>query len=478
MKRTLFPVAILTVLYLAALALWPEALNHNSEYQWPVLHHGIAKKIIPASFAILAIIVILVRLYQKLDWQNLSSRTRTSLAFLILLTSLGLQIIPMTVHRMGLLEFPLRIYLPDHTSYFTDAIQFQEKQLFEDFPKLVTQLHTHSRTHPPGAIQFFHSLIRVTQDLPGFVQWYNRTIPRSQEAAERFHLSFDEVAAGGLAAALIILMAAGTVIFCLWSGNLLQIENRAVWLGACLFLFTPTFSNKSPVLDQYSSFLFLFGAAYFLWGLKRKSLWPGLLCGFFLSSGLWWSYSFLAAPPLCLLLAAAWMKKNPSSRPFLYLGLFLIALIVMPLAAWISGADPAAIYKANLAGWYFNNTVSGRIHMWKWILFNPYEFFAWLGVPIFLFFALAVGREVKKAWLKQWDRIDPLIWAIVIFGIALDLSGRVCYESPRLAWFYAPLVCLVAAKGFTETQGSNRAWPLAIVLVLQAATVLVFRMLF
>ena len=145
---------------------------------------------------------------------------------------------------------------------------------------------------------------------------------------------------------------------------------------------------------------------------------------------------------------------------------------------WIWKLDFIAIWRANEAGWYFNNTTSGRIHMWKWILFNPYEFFAWLGVPVFCFFALAVWREAKKARLRKWGEIDPLVWAIFIFGLALDLSGRVCYESPRLAWFYAPFVCLVAAKGFANTKGLNRPWALAVVLALQAATVLLFRMLF
>jgi len=478
MKRILLPVAALTMLYVAGLALWPESLNHNSEYAWPVLNHGVANKLIPASVALLIVIATIVWIYRKANWEKLSRWRSNLLGLVIFITALLLQVVPMTVHKMGLLEFPLRIYLPDHTSYFSDAIKINEKELFGDFAKLVPQLNTHSRTHPPGAILFFKTIVKLTEGIPGLADWYNRTLPRSQEAGERFHLSRVEVCAGGLAALVIIFLATLTPSLMIWFGKLLEEKQGVIWIGACLFILTPVFSNKSPVLDQFFAFLFVFGISFFLRGIKRGGLWEGFLSGFFFSSCLGWSYTFLAAPLFCLFLAVAWIRKSDSPQPFPYLTIFLITLLSFPLVAWIAHANPLAIYRANLAGWHFNNTTSGRIHMWKWILFNPYEFFAWLGVPVFCFFALAVWREVKKVRLRQWSEADPLVWAIFIFGLALDLSGRVCYESPRLAWFYAPFVCLVAAKGFANTEGLNRAWGLAVILVLQAATVLVFRMLF
>ncbi|OGP60237.1 MAG: hypothetical protein A2V67_18775 [Deltaproteobacteria bacterium RBG_13_61_14] len=480
MKRTLFPVAVLTVLYLAALALWPEALNHNSEYQWPVLRHGMTLKLVPAGLALILIMAIIVSHYRKTDWEELTFWKRERLIILVLLTGVASQVIPMTVHRMGLLEFPLRVYLADHTSYFTDAVLLKKNQdWMRNFPELVPQLHTHSRTHPPGAISLFQTIIKATEFLPKFVAWYNHKIPRSQEAAEHFNLAPEEIAAGGISAFLLLSLALLSLVLFYQTGMALVEREDALWLGVCFFLFTPTFSNKSPILDQLFAFFIFFGLNGFTIGIKKKEYFLVFAAGIWFACGLWWSYTFLAALPLACLIAFSVWWKDRSIFLLHALGLLLLGFLTVPLLlSWVSNYDLVAIYRANLAGWHFNNTVSGRIHMWKWILFNPYEFFAWLGVPIFLLFALAVWREIKKAWRKQWDRIDPFTWAIVLFGIALDLSGRVCYESPRLAWFYAPLVCLVAAKGFTETEGSNRAWPLAIVLVLQAATVLVFRMLF
>jgi len=486
MKRTLLPVAALTAIYLAALALWPESLNHNSEYAWPVLRHGVAGKLIPASLSFFIIIVIFTHLTLSIKWQVSGLIKWIKLSTFLFFISICSQIIPMTVHRMGLVEFPLRIYLPDHTSYFTDAVRYigimQRVELITEFPQKVDMLilETHSRTHPPGAILFFRKFIDLSSKLPGFVSWYNHVVPRSQEAGERFKLISDEVAAGGLAALAIILFACLVPAMMIWLRYPVQNNQEIIWLGATFFLLTPNFSSKTPVLDQFAGFIIMGGVILFLNGLPKNKTLMSLFSGLLLTLGLWLSYTFLAAFPLVFFVAAAWQIKTKSvlSRAYLtsfFLGIGAGLLIIL---AWVAPGNLLAIYRANLAGWHFNNITSGRIHMWKWILFNPYEFFAWLGIPIFCFFALAVWREVKKVRLRQWSEADPLVWAIFIFGVALDLSGRVCYESPRLCWFYAPFVCLVAAKGFANTEGLNRGWGLAVVLVLQAATVLVFRMLF
>ena len=486
MKRVLLPVAVLTVLYLLALALWPEYLNHNSEYQWPVLRHGVAVKLIPACLALLIIIAIVIHFTLRIEWQIPGRLHLAGLSTFLFFFAVSWQIIPRTVHRMGLLEFPLRIYLPDHTSYFTDAVRYigilQRVELITEFPQKVDMLilETHSRTHPPGAILFFCKFIDRSSRLPGFVSWYNRVVPRSQEASERFKLISDEVAAGGLAALAIILFACLVPAMMIWLRDSAQANQKNIWLGAIFFLLTPSFSNKTPVLDQFAGFVIILGVIFFLNGLPKNKILMSLFSGLLLTLGLWLSYTFLAAFPLVFFIGAAWQIKTKSvlSRAYLtsfFLGIGAGLLIIL---AWVAPGNLLAIYRANEAGWYFNNTISGRIHVWKWILFNPYEFFAWLGAPILYFFVLAIWRELKKAWRKQWNEIDPLVWAIFIFGLALDLSGRVCYESPRLAWFYAPFVCLVAAKGFVNTEGLNRPWALAAILVLQAATVLVFRMLF
>jgi hypothetical protein len=381
---------------------------------------------------------------------------------------------------MGLLEFPLRIYVPDQNSYFTDAVTLENHRgWIQDFPNLVPQLHTHSRTHPPGAILFFWIRNRLVENHPGLVEWYFRTIPDSQKAADYFKLSQAQVAGGGIACVWIILYAILSIIMLDGLLDSFGEKNQLIFATISLFIFTADFSSKTPVLDQVFALYIFLALFLFFGGLKKKQPVWGLFSGWILGLGLFSSYTLLAAFPLLLLLQVSWWWKNRSSSPFWIFILFgLGAVFGLGMHIWLSKCDPIAIWRANVAGWYFNNTTSGRIHMWKWILFNPYEFFAWLGVPVFCFFALAVWREVKKARLRKWGEIDPLVWAIFIFGLALDLSGRVCYESPRLAWFYAPFVCLVAAKGFANTEGFNRPWALAVVLVLQAATVLVFRMYF
>lgn len=487
-------VAALTVLYLALISRKASWLIGTPEYHWPALDHGLVSRLPAALFILLGAGAVGLFLIQALPevLQSSWGRARVYAAFFLL--GLAFQLGPAAAHRMGMIEFPLRVYLADHTSYFTDAAKIEEVgPWLELFPVSIRDLATHSRTHPPGAVLVFYGIQRVMDHLPGVSAAYLRWMPRSQEALYGFRLSAAQVAAGGVSALALLLIAALAMPLTFALGRLIG-DDRPAALAALLFASAPAFSHKTPILDHALAVLILAALWLTVSGLKQKQIWRVVIAGIILGAGTWIGTAVLAGLPLCALFAAAAcfkFKQDGVSKKKTAVLVFLICVLIAgsALATGLMiqlglGMDFREVYRAiTEVGWKFNNTVSGRIQPWMWIAFDPYEILAWAGLPLSACFLLAVFQALRSAVRRDWAAVSPWLLATVIFLLALDLSGKVCYESARLAWFAFPLIALPAGQQFlkedlkggqTFLSGRN----IALLLALQIASTLVWRMTF
>ena len=84
---------------------------------------------------------------------------------------------------------------------------------------------------------------------------------------------------------------------------------------------------------------------------------------------------------------------------------------------------------------------------------------------------------MREGLSRQWTRIDPWTAATIVFLLALNLSGRVCYEASRLAWFCFPLLALAAAQSLPPP-GKGRNFVPGLLLAGQAAATIAIRMVF
>ncbi len=479
--------AFFTVVYLLFIIFLPEKINHTPEYHWPVLRHGVLVKMIPAAAAIAACIWLVVSFIKRSERAGTSKVKTWQAGLFIFLAALAMQVIPMSMHSMGLLEFPLRIYVADHTSYFTDAANIKRpREFLQKFPKTAQSLHTHSRTHPPLSVMTFWAVNRVTGAFPGFVSWFNRTVPRSEEASRKFDLTPAQVAGGGVAAALITM----TACMCAVLAFLTAAEFfgfRAALCAAFIFIFTPAFSHRTPVMDQAFAFFILLAVWILLKALRLKKSLLGFMPGIIVGLGLWFSPVFLAALPLAGAFFLYWLaraKKNGQDIPsFSFILVFSVLFAAGVLIALLgTGAlldlSYLEVYRANMKGWSFNNTASGRVSTWMWILFNPYEFLTWQGAPVLVLLLVSIGMEARRIFKREVKTGSLFFWTVIVFALALDLSGRVCYESPRLVFFLIPFTCMIAVNVLEEKGGEDSGLKWETVLSFQALCILAFRLVF
>ncbi len=481
-------VFIVTAAYLAIIWQTPAWLTGTPEYHWPVLHHGEAGRLAAAGLVLFLAGAFSVLFSMQVEGiiRERAGRIRVYIALFLL--GVAFQAGPASVHRMGLLELPLRVYLPDHTSYFTDARKIKDPgQWLAIFPSNIRNMATHTRTHPPGAVLCFYGAVRLMERFPGASRWYVRSLPRMEEAARRFGLSPAEAAAGGVCALILFCIAAGVAPLTFAIGRMAA-PDRAAAVAAVLFGAMPAFSHKTPTLDHFLAALILFSLWLVVSAVSRRELWRAAPAGVIIGAGSWIGTALLAALPLCALYLGAsilYFGKSRSAikeRAVLFISFMVVlagvAVGVNVLLGALMGVDYIEVYRAITEGWRLNNTLSGRVATWMWIGFNPYELLAWAGVPAAAYFLLAAIRSGKELSPRRPGKVDYWLCALVVFLLLVDLSGKICYEASRLLWFTYPLIALESAKAMPLTERGRGIVATAIVIGLMIASTLVFRMIF
>lgn len=521
-------VFLISAAYLALLGSYPFALGGTREYEWPVLFHGVASRLPAALLITLLCAVALALLGRDMGALFNAKAGRARLFAALFLLGVGLQAGPAAVHKQGLLEFPLRVYLADHTSYFADAARIQDPSKWLDdylprFEKLSVMLdkvksgrqsdeelreiwseadkifHTHTRTHPPGAVLAFYAAQEAVRLMPGFADFYVRAVPRSREAAAKFGLSDYQVAAGGVCALLLFIFAAACLPLSFALARQVLSDEKAL-AAAALFGTSPAFSHKTPVLNHALAFVVLFCLWLFITGLAKRQWWKAVLAGALSGLALWAGTSVVAVFPLCAVFAGAWLwgrrsrageegavLKADAGRAVLFFLLVAASAALLCLGlGLVLETSYIRVYKAITGtGWEFNNLASQRQNVFLWISFNFYEMLAFAGVPLAFFFIGSTGKNVLALFRKKADDQTRYALAVIVFLLALNLSGKVCYEASRLVWFGFPLMAIIAVQampaprnGLSDAENNRAAWFLAGVFAVQTACAVAFRSIF
>jgi len=481
---------IITIAYLILISSVPDWLIGTPEYKQPVIYHGETGRI-PAAFFI-TLITLAAGIFIFKDTSNILSAKYGQLKIYLILLLLGiaLQLGPSAVHRMGFLEYPLKVYVPDHTSYFTDALTIKDlDRWLEEFPAKLPLMHTHTRTHPPGAVVLFYAGQKTMEKLPWISSFYVDNVPRSDEAMRTFGLTPSQTAAGGLCAFVLFIITVLVVPLTFAIARIFTDDETSV-LAALFFASVPAFAHRTPVLDHMLALILLISLWFVLSSIRHKQIWKAPLAGLLMGAGTWFGTTLFAALPLCLLFCAAavWhFRQNGAPAKnlviifFSYSGILVgTAVTACFFSGLFFGLDFIDVYTAiTKHGWEFNNTTSGRVSSWMWILYNPHEFLMWAGIPLSIIFISAIFKSVRDVLREGMSKLDPWLAAFMIFLVALDLSGKVCYESSRLVWFGYPLLAIFSAGYVIKLFESDKHkyTYIFLILLLLAANAFVLRMI-
>ena len=491
-KRMIYIIAVV-ILSLALdllIYLYPGWFNHNSEYKWLVLWHGRRWAGLWVFFVWSAIVSLSYFLWRGFS-KRLSQRVLTLFsASIIFLLGVLSPVIFTQIERYASYELLIRVMVSDHTGYFTDALRFKNQQeLNQAYLENLGSLQTHSRTHPPGTVLIFMGLNRISAGsrmvqgfYQGLVKWSVR-----EELREHFQVGVSEQAGAMLALILMLICAAISSVLGYFLVRRFY-SSESAFISSLALVSIPAFSHKSPVMDQVFAMIILAATLIALRGSSRRSAgaflaWfcSGLIIGF----GLWLSpgvFSALILIPLLMLAESGTRDKvlriKGILKKFVIAELIILAgvLLALYLGSMLIGANWLDIFRANRVGWHFNNSVSGRFDVWRWILFNPYEFFFFASLPVLMGLMLKLGLELGK--LRSGGNIDYFLVFSGIFLLILDFSGQVCYESPRLCWFCFPIVSALAIEGLLSSMKKLHIFMIVVFLSLLTLHTTIVRLIY
>jgi len=479
--------AVLTLGSVAAALWWPHRLGVD-DWAWqqvadPVWDRALYSLV---AFALIGLVV-------AVTWGRVATASRREEAALAgLLVGLGLlaQIMVGQQARAGYHESVIAIGLPGANAYHEEARRIERLAPYlEGFEREVRRrpFRVQLSTHPAGPVLLMWGLNHVFEGNPAgadrFIAWCERWLASGvrltdSPAAERLFADMAAPDLAGVWLATLLLRLAGSLAVVPAYLMAREWHGRHAALVAGAFSATiPSLLLFSPILDQAFPVL----AALACWlsyaAGRRGSAWHAALAGLVVSAGLFLTLAFtvVAAWAGALAIAGAWRETPPRRRDLARLlaaaagGLLLLPVVLYAGFRYRSLAVWWACWQGNAEF----NLLTRRTY-WKWLLVNPVEFLAFLGVPLACLFARRVATE---AWALAHLRLADRDWPTVIAAgllLALDLLGANLGEVARL-WMFLMPACAVAGAAELGRYAPYRRSVFIALFALQSAQLCLFR---
>ena len=300
------------------------------------------------------------------------------------------------------------------------ALSYGPHYFLDRFAELVPALPVHVAGHPPGLLLVAHALSLTTPA----------------------RLAALCIGVGALSAPLSYGLARTLL------------DERAARITGLLMALAP-----GALLFGVTSADALYGTLGLLaaWPLASRAWTLRVLGALLLAVASLFSWSLLAVGAWAALLAL----RRDGWRPALALAAVCGAVLLVFHAAFAAatGFDPIATIRAT--GEVYRAGVASIRPYWYWVLGSPVGFLVVLGLPI--------------AWFALRDLAEGSPEAVAIFAVLAiaAVAGFTKAETERIWLFFAPFVCLCAARAL-----ASRPAPLTPVLVALAAQAVLHELLF
>ena len=472
-----FWAVLLTVLYLVGVATSPTPyLFGPDEWRW----HGR-----PPSLASLprwwpSLVLLVVYLLAVVFWidgrgSNRPSRRRewAVLAFLIVMAP-AIQV-AFTYIRY---RYPLEFYLYRTISYKNGFWQVaigaaSDLSLYlRTYPQQM-QAHpfVHTPVHPPGDIIYIWLWRKGFEMLPGASRAVAQYL-RTYNCADLGFVNLEDAQIASALAQMVIPLFSGLTVLPLYGLGKRLAGSRVGFRAAALYIIVPSLT---------------------LFTMRWDQLYPLFLC-----LSLYWLHLTLEDRRLALFFLAGLTASVASFTSFGNLTIFpalgaygLAHLVFTGLSRWrewlrrtgrgwgllaLGGASVWLVYQAvyGVSFWdVFSTAMQTHFHLgrsyWLWVVYNPYDFLTFLGVPIAVLFVAESIRAWRRA-IQAGAATSPIpiqalpALAISITLLALNLSGAARGEVGRMWLLWMPAACLIAAIGLTREK-RHRSYKLILVLL-------------
>ncbi len=430
-NRHLYLIVIFTILYLIGVVFdFPFIRGiHDSVFpsEWPYYYVNTWDRIWMPILVFLSTLLLFILGFRKYDsWQKIKKFVFWS-AFIIIIFVLHLSYVYFS--RFGITVLFQRIVNPGMNGYFSSAVRVETDEYLKNFPQVIESLDQHARDHPPGSIllikgvigavekiNFSNSLLTFVPAPDGDVKthWDNFT---SHEKVSALFLAFFYHAVGPMS--IIVVFFIAKLFFSTKTSLSLSL------LGGLI----PSISFFALKFDPFYFLLFCITTYFSLSGIRRERNY--YLAGFFASISILFSYSVFPALAILGLNFVVYYFQDLqvllNNFVKIIIG-FLIPILLMLLVGYNSfyAFFPIVMNQAPRS-------------YWQWVIYNPFDFFQYLGVPLTILFFVSL-KKIAKESKKDVARITLIF--IVLFML-LNVSGISRAEVGRI-WMPLMLFPLLA----------------------------------
>lgn len=469
----------------------------EGEWGWEYRPVPLGPKTI-APITIFALLVVYLfallrsRLYLKNKLYEIFCLTFLGLLGYLLIISMA------SLMKIGLDEVPLITINEIHTSYFLDAAKVGSMTEFlGTFHLRMPTLLCHSKTHPPGPIVFYWlilSLLRIAPAVSSFILKLGSGLHLNLEyIANSLRTSginpTHEVLSSAIASGFVLPLIASMTIFPIYFFGKRLYGPELALTSSVIFLVIPSMTQFSPQMDQLFSLFAVSTVAAFYYALEDRDWRYSAASGFLMFLGLFFSLGILALLPIMLCLyvraylaekATGWYGREERRTRFVVQnGLVFILGFSIPyvLSLLVFEFSLLRVFAAILADQRRFNVTQHRTYS-TWLVYNLYDFFVFLGVPVSMLLAKRIYNFLKNVQHEIQKQTNLFLVALIASLAILDFSGVTRGEVARMWIFLMPLVVLAGAPGLQSAGDGEKSLNtrlLLVTLLMQFFSIIVFK---
>lgn len=447
LKRWWLAAALLTLLYLVALALnlFP-ALRGPAEWRWAYALPATVRRLwLPALLLGFYLgVVIWLEMGQRL--QQGSRRTLFGVGLLAAVMTPLWQLSLLTMDHPDVLAplFYRTVSSEAGGFYNVGVVVTDVGDFLAHFAERMPGYPVHPQRHPPGLPLLF----ALTRQL--FDTWPKvaHTLSSQLRPYQCHNLTLMNLPDSAIAAAwlqMLVPFGLGLGVIPLYGlGKLLY--NPTIAQRAMLFWpLLPSVALWATRWNQLYGVFILLAFFFFHKGLLQQRRPFFLFAGLVAGTALFFSFGNAVIVGFLGIYALLWLIANPApTRPgwsWLLTGAMLFGLglaILWLLAWWLADLSLITTWRTAM----HTHLGLGRSYF-VWLFYHPYDFFIFLGIPVTVLWLFSV-RQMAQQWRR--GQRELFILAFLVSFILLDLSGTSQGEVARVWAFLMPLALLIACR--------------------------------
>jgi len=434
-------------------------------------------------FLIISYIVIVFRNMRENLTRFSEIKVLTLLIILSFLFHLGIAHLQKTG---GILYLGVLVSDEGATSFHGLAAEYDDNidYLLKNYEMLMPKFSLHGKTHPPGPILFFWSINSALDKVPMVTDIFYNFLSMRYNFIKYYATKGQAV--GCFIAALLISLIGNITIIPLYYLVKKLFEFRVAFLSSIFYLCIPSAVLMNPFLDIIYPLISVSVVYFFILGISTNKYRYSFFGGIFFAFGIFLTFKLLPLLIMILIISILFMFRDridPGLENINKEGLKYIVnrssiiknLIIFCVSIVIPFLFLFICYDLNILRVFLialklhsQITLIPRTYS-TWILFNLYDFFIFVGVPLFLIFFWQISKEIRKRNFS-----DFLTWSFLITLIIINFSGFTLGEVSRLWLFLMPFATIVPARGIIESK-ENIKIKTIIILLLQALQIVVFK---